>query len=212
MAETAGAIEAHGVETTRVTCDVTEPASLTRVRETFGGVDVVVASQGAISRERVTSIEESDWDRVTDVALDGVWRVTKHPVPAMDNGGVVVNISSPAARLAMVDLPAYAAAKGGVESFTRAAAKELAPGFVITPQNEETYAVGTEKRTRIDERTPLGRVAEREEMVEAAVFLNKLLPPAEWYSSASAFEMAAPTWALAIVPIGEETLRIATET
>ena len=69
---------------------------------------------------------------------------------------------------------------GGVEALTRAAAKELAPdarvnavapGFVITPQNEETYAPGTEKRRRIDERTPMGRVAEREEIVGAAIYL-----------------------------------------
>jgi len=81
----------------------------------------------------------------------------------------------------MADLPAYAAAKGGVEAFTRASAKELAPGirvnaiapgFVITPQNEETYAEGTEKRAKIDERALAGRVAEREEIVGAAVYLG----------------------------------------
>jgi len=77
--------------------------------------------------------------------------------------------SSLAARLALANAPAYSAAKGGVEAFTRAAAKELAPdfrvnavapGFVITPQNAETYAEGTEKRTRVEERTPMGRVAD----------------------------------------------------
>jgi NAD(P)-dependent dehydrogenase (short-subunit alcohol dehydrogenase family) len=47
----------------------------------------------------------------------------------------------------------------------------LAPGFVITPLNKETYAKGTEKRRKIDERAPLGRVAEREEMVGAAIYL-----------------------------------------
>jgi NAD(P)-dependent dehydrogenase (short-subunit alcohol dehydrogenase family) len=184
VAETADEIEALGVETARVTCDVTDPASLERVRETaveaFGGLDVVVASQGAISRETVLDVEEESWDFVTDVALDGVRRVTQELAPAMDDGGSIVNISSLAARLAMADLPAYTAAKGGVEAFTRASAKELAPeirvnaiapGFVITPQNAETYAEGTEKRLRIDERAPLGRVAEREEIVGAAIYL-----------------------------------------
>ncbi|MBX0324188.1 SDR family oxidoreductase [Halomicroarcula sp. F13] len=182
--ETADIIEEYGVDTARVTCDVTEMATLERVRETaveeLGGVDVVVASQGAISRETVRDIGDEDWDFVTDVALDGVRRVTQAMVPAMDDGGAIVNISSLAARLAMADLPAYAAAKGGVEAFTRASAKELAPdvrvnaiapGFVITPQNAETYAEGTEKRAKIDERAPLGRVADREEMVGAAVYL-----------------------------------------
>ena len=182
--ETARALEERGATTTRVTCDVTDRATLDRVREAavdaLGGVDVVVASQGAISRQSVADVDEDEWDRVTDVALGGVRRVTQAMVPAMADGGAIVNVSSLAARLSMANLPAYSAAKGGVEAFTRASAKELAPeirvnavapGFVITPQNEDTYAEGTEKRARIDERTPLGRVADREEIVGATVFL-----------------------------------------
>lgn len=182
--ETADAIEAYGVNTACVTCDVRDMSTLDRVRETaveeFGGIDAVVASQGAISRESVLDIDDDDWDFVTDIALDGVRRVTQAMVPGMDEPGSIINISSLTARLAMANLPAYASAKGGVEAFTRASAKELAPdirvnaiapGFVITPQNAETYATGTEKRTKLDERTPMGRVAEREEIVGAAVYL-----------------------------------------
>jgi len=185
VAETADAIEERGGNTARVTCDVTDADSLERLRETavdkFGGIDVVVASQGAISRERILDIGDDDWDFVTDVALDGVRRVTQELAPAMDDDGSIINISSLAARLSMADLPAYAAAKGGVEAFTRASAKEfapgirvnaIAPGFVITPQNKETYAEGTEKRAKIDERALAGRVAEREEIVGAAVYLG----------------------------------------
>ena len=184
VAETADAIEDRGAGTARITCDVTDRDSLNAVRETaveeFGGLDVVVASQGAISRETVLDIDDDDWDFVTDVALDGVRKVTQAMAPAMDEGGAMINISSMAARLAMANLPAYSAAKGGVEAFTRASAKELAPeirvnaiapGFVITPQNAETYAEGTDKRAEIDERAPLGRVADREEIVGAAVYL-----------------------------------------
>ncbi|AUV80446.1 short-chain dehydrogenase [Salinigranum rubrum] len=183
--ETAAAIEERGANTARITCDVTDAASLDAVRETaveeFGGVDVVVASQGAISRATVLGISDDEWDFVTDVALDGVRKVTQAFAPAMDEGGSIINISSLAAQLSMANLPAYSAAKGGVDAFTRVSAKELAPdvrvnaiapGFVITPQNADTYAEGTEKRARIDERAPIGRVAEREEMVGAAVFLG----------------------------------------
>jgi NAD(P)-dependent dehydrogenase (short-subunit alcohol dehydrogenase family) len=183
VAKTADAVEAHGAETIRATCDVTDPDSLEAVRDAtvdaFGGLDVVVASQGAISRESILEISESDWNFVMDVALDGVRRITQVMAPAMETGAIV-NISSLTARLAMADLPAYTAAKGGVEAFTRASAKELAPdiranaiapGFVITPQNEDTYAEGTEKRATIDDRTPLGRVADREEIVGAAIYL-----------------------------------------
>lgn len=183
--ETAADLEERGATTARITCDVTDRDSLDAVRDRavdkFGGIDIVVASQGAISREPVATISDEEWDRVTDVALGGVRRVTQAMLPAMDEGGSIINISSLAARLSMADLPAYAAAKGGVDAFTRATAKELAPeiranaiapGFVITPQNAHVYEEGTEKRTKIDERTPLGRVAERDEMVGAAIFLG----------------------------------------
>ncbi|WP_224337651.1 SDR family NAD(P)-dependent oxidoreductase [Haloprofundus halobius] len=184
VSSTADDIEELGANTARITCDVTARQSLDAVRETvveeFGGIDVVVASQGAISRETVLGIEDDEWNFVTDVALDGVRKVTQTFAPAMDDGGSIVNISSMAARLSMANLPAYSAAKGGVEAFTRASAKELAPeirvnaiapGFVITPQNTDTYAEGTEKRAVIDARAPLGRVADREEIVGAAVYL-----------------------------------------
>jgi len=183
--ETADEIEAREATTARVTCDMTDAATLERVRETavetLGGIDVVVASQGAISRETVLYIDDAAWDRVLDIALAGVRRVTQVFAPAMDDDGSIVNISSLTARLSMANLPAYTAAKGGVEAFTRASAKELAPGirvnaiapgFVITPQNADTYAAGTEKRETIDERTLLGRVAEREEIVGAAIYLG----------------------------------------
>lgn len=184
VSETADLIESHGADTARVTCDVTDSDSLEAVREVaeaeLGGIDAVVASQGAISRKALLDIEDDDWEFVTSVALDGVRRVTQTFAPAMGEGGSIINISSLTARLAMADLPAYTAAKGGVEALTRASAKELAPeirvnaiapGFFITPQNAETYAEGTEKREKLDERTPLGRVGDREELIGAAIYL-----------------------------------------
>ena len=183
--ETASILEELGAQTVRVTCDVTDPDSLEEVRtvteDELGGIDVVVASQGAISRETVLEVGDEEWDRVTDIALGGVRRVTQAFAPAMDSDGSIINISSLTARLAMANVPAYAAAKGGVEAFTRASAKELAPdirvnaiapGFIVTPQNADVYAEGTEKRQKIDERAPLERVADREELIGPAIFLG----------------------------------------
>ena len=181
---TAGRLEHLGASTARVAVDVTDQSSITELRDeamdALGGIDIIVTSQGAISREAVLEISDAEWSRVLDVQLNGVKRVIQTLAPSIDGHGAIVVISSLAARLAMANLPAYAAAKGGVEALTRAAAKELAPairvnaiapGFVITPQNEEVYAEGTEKRQRIDSRCPLGRVAERDEIVGAAIYL-----------------------------------------
>ena len=184
VSETADRLEERGAETARVQTDVTDPASLEFLREvvdeSFGGLDIVVPAQGAISRKSIRTIDDTEWDRVLDVQLDGVRRAIQALLPVMNESGAIVTISSLSARFGMADLPAYSAAKGGVEAFTRAAAKELAPGirvnaiapgFVITPQNEEVYSEGSEKRNAIERRCPLGRVGERDEMVGAAIYL-----------------------------------------
>lgn len=181
--ETARRLRQFGSETAEITCDVTDRKSVETLREratdALGGVDVLVNSQGAIARRRVDKISEDEWRSVLDTALDGTYRTIQVFSQEMD-GGSIVNISSLAARLSLSHTSAYSAAKGGVDALTRAAAKELAPeirvnaiapGFVITPQNEETYAEGTEKRELIDSRTPMGRVAEREEIVGATIYL-----------------------------------------
>lgn len=183
--ETANRLRDLGAETIAVTCDVTKQDSIDKfqssVLDAFGEVDLVVTSQGAISRDSVREISDEAWDQVIDVQLNGVKRVVQAFSPSMAEGGNFIIISSLTARLAMANVPAYSAAKGGVEAFVRAAAKELAPeirvngiapGFVITPQNADQYAEGMEKRERIERRCPLGRVGDREEMVGAAIYLG----------------------------------------
>lgn len=183
VADTADALRELGATTIEQTCDVTDRESVTALHDAvlneFGSVDVLVNSQGAISRQSVLDIDEESWDQVHDILLNGVYRLIQTFAREMESGGIV-NISSLASHLAIANAPAYSSAKAGVNSFTRAAAKELAPdirvnaiepGFVITPQNEDQYRKGTEKRAKIDERTPLGRVADREELVGAAIYL-----------------------------------------
>ena len=181
--DTVDRFDDEGLSVDGTTVDVRDTESVRRLREyateRFGGVDVLVTSQGAIAREALRDSTEESWEHVLDVAQTGTYRACRTFADAMDEGSVVT-VSSLAARLALPGLVAYATAKGGVEAFTRAAARDLAPnvrvnaiapGFVITPQNEAEYAEGTEKRESILERTPLNRFGEREEIAAAAVFL-----------------------------------------
>ena len=183
VADTASELRSRGAETIEVTADVTDRESIERLREetidAFDGVDTVVNSAGTASRNSISEMTDRDWEHVLDVNLTGVYRSCQLFANAM-NEGSIVNISSLAAGLARSNLSAYVASKAGLEGFTRCAAKEfapdirvnaVAPGFVVTPINEDQYAQGTELRTRIDERTPLGRVASREEMVGVVLYL-----------------------------------------
>lgn len=183
VAATASKLRDLGAETAEVTCDVAGRASVRSLRdaafETFGDVDVLVNSAGTAARRELADLEDDDWNHVLDVNLAGVFRATQLFAERMDDGSVI-NVSSIAADQARRGLSPYCASKAGVNAFTRAASKELAPeirvnaiapGFVITPLTEGNYDEGTEAREQIDARTPMERVAEREEIVGAALYL-----------------------------------------
>lgn len=183
IAATAEKLRKRGAATIEETCDVTDRESIAslcaRAKAELGNVDVLVNSAGTAARTEFLALPEAEWDRVLDVQLTGVFRTCQVFAREM-NLGSIVNISSMSADLARSRLLPYCVAKAGINSFTRCLAKELAPdcrvnaiapGFVITPLTEEEYGSGTDLRSRIDERTPLERVAERDEIIGAAVYL-----------------------------------------
>ena len=183
VAETAEKLRARGARTIEATCDVTDRDSIRAMRdatlEEFGRVDVLVNSAGVAARTEFLDLAEENWLNVIDVQLNGVFRSCQLFGREMD-GGSIVNISSMSADLARARLMPYCAAKAGVNALTRCASRELAPdvrvnaiapGFVMTPMTDEEYGEGTDLRRGIDERTPLGRVARREEIVGCAVYL-----------------------------------------
>ncbi|MBX0297042.1 SDR family NAD(P)-dependent oxidoreductase [Haloarcula nitratireducens] len=180
---TAAEIRERGVETVEATCDVTDRASLERLRDdvidSLGHVDVLVNSSSSIARSSVSAVTEDEWEGVLDVQLDGPVRATQVFAKRMDEGAVV-NISSASSVSALPDLAAYTTAKGGIDAFTRAAAAELGPeirvnairpGFVRTEQTKGTYSEGDHRYEVIKSRTTNGRLAEPAEITGAAVYL-----------------------------------------
>ncbi len=183
VAATAERLRELGAATIEATTDVTSRASIDgtrdRVIEEFGSVDVLVTSASAVARTAVDETTEEEWRHVLDVQLTGVYRATQSFAAVMDEGSIV-HVSSLAPQLAIANLSTYTAAKGGVDAYTRAAAKELAPeirvnaiapGYVVTPQNVDLIGEGTEARERIRRRCPMGDVADRSEIAGAAVYL-----------------------------------------
>ncbi|WP_251330895.1 SDR family NAD(P)-dependent oxidoreductase [Haloplanus pelagicus] len=183
VADTAAELRDLGAETVEVTSDVTDRESIAALRETvvdgLGGVDVLVNSQSTISRTALSDGTEEDWQHVFDVQLDGTYRATQQFAERMDEGSIL-NISSISNRLAIPDLVPYTTAKGGIDSFTRVAAKELGPeirvnaikpGFVRSEQTEGAYDEDTDRYREIARRTVHGRMADPEEVVGAAIYL-----------------------------------------
>jgi NAD(P)-dependent dehydrogenase (short-subunit alcohol dehydrogenase family) len=183
VSNTAEKIRNRDAETIETTTDVASRESIDatrdRVTDAFGDVDVLVTAASAIARTAIDETTEAEWQHVLDIQLDGVYRATQSFETAMDEGSII-HVSSLASQLAVANVSTYTAAKGGVDAYTRAAAKELAPdirvnaiapGYVVTPQNVELIGEGTETREQIRERSPMGDVADREEIAGAAVYL-----------------------------------------
>jgi NAD(P)-dependent dehydrogenase (short-subunit alcohol dehydrogenase family) len=128
-------VHALGRKALAMRCDVTQGADVAaafeRIRRELGQVDVLVNNAGMASPPGMpfTNNTEEDWDRTYAVNLKSVFLTCKAIAPYFveRKAGRIVNIASIAGPLAAPTMPAYSVAKGGVITFTRVLAKELAP-------------------------------------------------------------------------------------
>lgn len=152
------AAAAHTAEQTGgigIGCDVTDGAAVEaavgRVVAELGGLHILVNNAGVTRDNLLFKLTESDWDTVMNVHLKGAFNASKaaqtHMVAA--KWGRIVNLSSVSA-LGNRGQANYAAAKMGLQGFTRTLAIELgpfgvtvnavAPGFVVTDMTDATAA------------------------------------------------------------------------
>ncbi len=131
----AGEIGALGRKSLAMKTDVTSAADVKsmvdRTRDTLGKIDIVVNNAGMASPPGLpfTNNTEEDWDRTFAVNTKSVFLTAKAIVPYFieRQAGRIVNIASIAGPLASLTMPPYSVAKGGVITFTRVLARELAP-------------------------------------------------------------------------------------
>jgi NAD(P)-dependent dehydrogenase (short-subunit alcohol dehydrogenase family) len=183
VAAVAEEIRERGGETLEATCDVTARDSLEALADEtvdrFGGVDVVVNSPSAIARSSVAEVTEEEWAHVLDVQLTGVHRTVQTFVTRAEVESVV-NVASLSSKLGIPNLAAYSTAKGGIDAYTRAAAKDLGPdvrvnavrpGFIATAQTADAYAEGSPRYERVTARASAGRIGRPEDVAGAVVYL-----------------------------------------
>jgi NAD(P)-dependent dehydrogenase (short-subunit alcohol dehydrogenase family) len=158
-------------------------AVVQRVLDEFGHIDILVNNAGVTSRYDLLELPEGEWDRVLDINLKGVFLCTQAAARAMvrlGTKGKIINISSVAATRGVPFSAHYSASKAGVELFTQAAARALAPHSIyvnaVAPGVMETplmkpYLDHPEQRLRYRQAVPLGRIGQPEDLVGAVVFL-----------------------------------------
>ena len=167
-----------------VTHEAAVDAAMARVVERHGRLDVLVASAGIAIRRPATELSLADWQKVIDVDLTGVFLCARSAARHMiaGGGGRIITVASVLGVVGGGVYPnvSYQAAKGGVINLTRALALEWAPYGIrvnaVAPTYVRTRLVAglladAELLGEIERRTPLGRVAEPEEVAEAVLFL-----------------------------------------
>ncbi|WP_415379769.1 SDR family NAD(P)-dependent oxidoreductase [Halosimplex sp. TS25] len=183
VARTADELRERGAETLEVTCDATERADITALRDAveaeFGSVDVLVYAPSYIARKPIDEVTDDQWDDVFDVQLKGAYRATQIFAEAMDEGSIL-HVASASAESAIPNLAAYSVAKGGLDTLVRVAAEELGPairvnavrpGFIVSEQTQGTYTEGEPRFETITDRTTQERLGRPEEIAGAAIYL-----------------------------------------
>jgi 3-oxoacyl-[acyl-carrier protein] reductase len=150
------------------------------VVEQWEYVDILVNNAGIIRDKLLMFLNEDDWDRVIDVNLKGTYLCSRAIIRTMiaQKFGRIINITSPSALTGRSGQTNYAASKGGIISFTKSLAKEMArlgitvnavcPGVIVTPMTEN---LNQETTCDITSRIPMGRLGQPEDVAGAILFL-----------------------------------------
>jgi NAD(P)-dependent dehydrogenase (short-subunit alcohol dehydrogenase family) len=155
------------------------------VIDSFEGIDVLVNNAGVFREHRIGDIGYEDWMDAWDVVMktnligpaNMIYHVSRHMMK--QGGGRIINISSRGAFRGEPDAPAYGASKAGLNSLSQSMAKALggmgihvysvAPGFVETDMAAPRMSGKRGETIRAE--SPLGRVAQPEEIAHTVLFL-----------------------------------------
>lgn len=148
---------------------------------TFGKIDILVNNAGIAKIGLFMDMNENDWDSIINTNLKGVFNCTNNVVKYMveKQSGSIINISSMWGNVGASCEVIYSAAKGGINSFTKALAKELggsnirvnavAPGVIDTDMNK---CVSLEDMNDLKEEIPLMRLGKGEDIGKVVSFLS----------------------------------------
>jgi 3-oxoacyl-[acyl-carrier protein] reductase len=163
-----------------IQADVSSAEDAKRLVEEAGDVDVLVNNAGLTRDGLLARMSDDDWRTVIETNLSSVFYTCRAVTRPMmkKRGGSIVNISSVVGVHGNFGQTNYAASKAGIIGFTKSLARELgsrnvranvvAPGYV---KSQLTDVLPEEATAAMIQNTPLGRVAEPEEIAGAVRFL-----------------------------------------
>lgn len=155
---------------------------IARTVDIYGKVDILVNNAGVWPTCFVMDMSDEEWEKIVRINLTGAFMFSKRMANHLigrNSKGKIINIVSQAAFHGSTSGHAhYAAAKGGLVTFTVSLAREIAkyginvtavaPGMMRTPMNRQELA---ERETQYVERIPLGRISDPKEVAYTVAFL-----------------------------------------
>ena len=174
----------RGAEAALFQADISRPDEVKllfdHIAKKFAALDILVNNAGIIKDDLLLSMDLSDWDKVHDLNLRGAFLCTKFAVELMmpRHSGKIINISSVSAIKGGRGQSNYAAAKGGMLSFTTACAVELSgkgiqvnavlPGMIVTDMSSR---VRKRAGNSILKEIPSGKFGAPSDVANLVVFL-----------------------------------------
>jgi NAD(P)-dependent dehydrogenase (short-subunit alcohol dehydrogenase family) len=169
-------------------CNVSSQKEVVATFESIGNIDILINNAGIANVGKVDTTSESDFDRVMDVNVKGVYNCLYAAIPQfrISNGGVIINMASIAAWVGIPDRFAYSTAKGAVMAMTLSVAKDymnenircnsISPARVHTPFVDgfisKNYAgKEAEMFEKLSKSQPIGRMGKPEEIAALALYL-----------------------------------------
>jgi len=153
---------------------------LSGIQQQYGEIAILVNNAGITRDNLLMRMKEEEWDAIMQTNLKSVYRLSKAVIRAMmkARNGRIINVTSVISSMGNAGQTNYAAAKAGVEGFSRALAREVgsrgitvncvAPGFIDT---DMTRALPEAQRTALVGQIPLSRLGVVEDVAGAVLFL-----------------------------------------
>jgi 3-oxoacyl-[acyl-carrier protein] reductase len=153
---------------------------MAEVLEEHATIPLLVNNAGITRDNLLMRMNKEDWNQVIDTNLSGIYRICRSLVPSMVKAryGRIVNVTSVVARSGNPGQANYAAAKAGIEGFTRSLARELAsrnitvnsvaPGFIDT---DMTGKLTEAQREALLSQVPMKRLGRPEEVAAGVTYL-----------------------------------------
>ena len=167
-----------------ICADVSNPdeveAAFKEIDQIMGGIDILISNAGISIRKPFTEIDYSQWSKIMNVNLDGMFLCTKEAIDRMkpQQSGVIIFTASTSGLTSNPNYADYSASKAALVNLTKTIAVECAPwlrinsicpGYVMTPMQKAEYT--NEMIEEINSHIPMGRHGKPEEMAAVFAFL-----------------------------------------